>query len=482
MQEQRRTSSATDDPTEWLHYWRSFGDRYVADDEPWRTQPLISPERQQLLAARLAVAPDIEESRFPFKDIALTRADIEWLLDAHRDGQGPLDWDDPDQQGQSGLDLRGADLRHVDLSHLPLAGLTGGLTSLESLVSTAEQEEAAAVQMQGAHLYFAHLEGAQLAGAHLDDADLARTRLQDAHLASAHLARVDLRAAHLERAILEAAHLEGADLTRAHLDEANLRGAHCENADLKFALLHRADLRGAHCEGADLTRAHLEGADLARCFFDGATTLDRVYFCDREHGCARLADVQWGDVNLSVVTWSSVKTLTGRRPARHHDRDTHEYVAPRQESIYFYEEAVRTNRQIAIHLYNQGLNEEGARFSHAAYSIRRQIYRLKHRYIRYGLSCLIAVLAGYGYTPLRILMWYVAINTVCAVIYSRLGSPDPIVESITAFHGRGFFSEQFRLGNPEYRIAASEAVIGLLIEICFIATFTQRFLGRGSDT
>ena len=91
MQEQRRTSSATDDPTEWLHYWRSFGDRYVADDEPWRTQPLISPERQQLLAARLAVAPDIEESRFPFKDIALTRADIEWLLDAHRDGQGPLE-------------------------------------------------------------------------------------------------------------------------------------------------------------------------------------------------------------------------------------------------------------------------------------------------------------------------------------------------------------------------------------------------------
>ncbi len=34
------------------------------------------------------------------------------------------------------------------------------------------------------------------------------------------------------------------------------------------------------------------------------------------------------------------------------------------------------------------------------------------------------------------------------------------------------------LGDPFVRLAAAEAVLGLLIEVSFIATFTQRFFGR----
>jgi hypothetical protein len=34
------------------------------------------------------------------------------------------------------------------------------------------------------------------------------------------------------------------------------------------------------------------------------------------------------------------------------------------------------------------------------------------------------------------------------------------------------------LGDAFVRLAATEAVLGLLIEISFIATFTQRFFGR----
>jgi hypothetical protein len=37
---------------------------------------------------------------------------------------------------------------------------------------------------------------------------------------------------------------------------------------------------------------------------------------------------------------------------------------------------------------------------------------------------------------------------------------------------------QQSLGDPVAIIAAAEAIIGLLIEISFIATFTQRFFGR----
>ncbi|HKS69030.1 MAG TPA: pentapeptide repeat-containing protein [Ktedonobacterales bacterium] len=474
------------DASAWQEYWRSFGARYLnplpdGDGELWRREPLIKPDRQTFLRERLAVQPSIPDMRFPLKGVALTRADIEWLLDTHDQGRGPVDGQDPEQRERTGLDLRGADLSNLDLSRLPLAGLRGGLTDNERITATTAEEEAAAVRLNNAQLYHAYLQWSQLAGAQLEGADLARARLQGAHLAAANLTRVDLRAAHLEGAMLEAAILEGADLTRAHLDDANMRWARCENADLKFALLFGVDLREVHFESADLTRAHLEGADLRLCFFDSATTLDRVYFCDKVHGCALLADIHWSDVNLSLIEWSSVHTLTGKWPRRREDPSIRAYVTHREQSIAQYDEAVRANRQLAIVLYNQGLNEEGARFSQAAYIVRRRLYRLRRRYIRWMLSWIISALAGYGHAPGRTVAWYVAIISICALLYWRLGSPDPIVESFTAFHGRGFFIEQYKLGNPEYRIAAAEAVIGLLIEICFIATFTQRFLGRGSD-
>jgi hypothetical protein len=52
------------------------------------------------------------------------------------------------------------------------------------------------------------------------------------------------------------------------------------------------------------------------------------------------------------------------------------------------------------------------------------------------------------------------------------------VLSISRFHGRGFFVSSISLGDNLARIAAGEAIIGLLIEIIFIATFTQRFFAR----
>ena len=49
--------------------------------------------------------------------------------------------------------------------------------------------------------------------------------------------------------------------------------------------------------------------------------------------------------------------------------------------------------------------------------------------------------------------------------------------SVSSFHGRGFFPQSITLGDTYARLAAIEAVFGLLIEISFIATFTQRFFG-----
>lgn len=62
----------------------------------WRTEPEIDQERQRYLAERRAVKPDIEKGTHPFRDIRLTRADVEWLLAS--------------QPGGVGMDVRGASL------------------------------------------------------------------------------------------------------------------------------------------------------------------------------------------------------------------------------------------------------------------------------------------------------------------------------------------------------------------------------------
>jgi hypothetical protein len=49
---------------------------------------------------------------------------------------------------------------------------------------------------------------------------------------------------------------------------------------------------------------------------------------------------------------------------------------------------------------------------------------------------------------------------------------------MSSFHGRGFFNPGSSLGDTYADLAAAEAFVGLMIEITFIATFTQRFFAR----
>src|SRR5579872_2064618 len=77
----------TDDPDAWKTYWKVQG-------RSWRTEPEIDAERQKYLAERRAIGPDIEKGIYPFRDIKLNRADVEWLLATHENGRGPLHWSD----------------------------------------------------------------------------------------------------------------------------------------------------------------------------------------------------------------------------------------------------------------------------------------------------------------------------------------------------------------------------------------------------
>lgn len=88
----------TNDQDEWKAYWKAQG-------QPWRTEPEIDEERQNYLDERRTITPNVKQGIYPFRDIKLSRADVEWLLATHEKGRGPVDWNDSSQREREGLDL-----------------------------------------------------------------------------------------------------------------------------------------------------------------------------------------------------------------------------------------------------------------------------------------------------------------------------------------------------------------------------------------
>jgi hypothetical protein len=151
-----------------------------------------------------------------------------------------------------------------------------------------------------------------------------------------------------------------------------------------------------------------------------------------------------------------------------------------------YREAVVEARQTAAVQRAQGLNDEAAYLSYRAQVLQRKVYWGEGRWWRWLFSGALNVVAGYGYRPLYTLIVYiVTITAFAAGIYLvSQGSGNPfsqwgaLIFSITSFHGRGFFPGISSVDDPLLKLVAAEAVLGLFIEICFIAAFTQRFLTR----
>ena len=410
---------ANDDKEAWRAYWKKQG-------QPWRSEPEINAERQKYLAERCSIKPDWEQGIYPFKGIELSRADVEWLLATHESGgmRGPVDGCDERQRERQGLDLRGASLRALNLACLPLARLRAGLTHEERGLVNREQR------------------------------------------------------------LMAATHLEYANLSQAHLEEAVLGRAHLEHANLELAHLELADLGGAHLEGTYLKEAHLEGAYLRRAFFDIYSDLNGVILGGEQLGSVSVVDVNWNSVNLAVVQWSPSTMLGDECKARQRKMPDGK-VKEKATRLQEYEKAVRANRQLAVALQTQGLNEVATRFAYRAQKLQRVVLRWQRKFGQYLFYLFLDVLAGYGYRPGRSVFWYLVIIFGFAMAYLVFGHippfPDAFVFSIMSFHGRGFFpslSGETSLHNPSVVLAAFEAIVGLLIEISFISTFTQRFFGK----
>ena len=373
-----------DDKEAWKAYWKAQG-------QPWRTEPEIELERQKYLEERRSIIPEIEQGVYPFKDIKLSRADVEWLLATHDNNRGPVDWNDERQREREGLDFRSADLRDVDLHALPSARI--------------------------------------IAGPRFNQ--LSDERYEDATI-------------RLESANLRQTQLEGADLVAAHL------------------------------EGAYLFDAYLEGASLDGVFFDRSTILEAIVLSNDENNTASLSDILWGDVNVALVDWSTISTLGDENEAKDN------------KSVYGYEKAARAYRQLSVVLRNQGINEHAARFSYRAQLMQRKVFWYYRAYAKWLGSFFLDLLSGYGYKPLRCFIAYLLVIFTFATTYFVIGhkvgpvlSPlGSVVFSMTSFHGRGFFPGGIALDDPLTIVAAFEAFIGLLIEVTFIATLTQRLFGK----
>lgn len=283
----------TRDPDLWRTHWELLG-------QPWRTEPEIDTQQQEYLAQRRTIVPDVEQGSYPFRNIKLSRADIEWLLATHEQGQGPVKWQDELQRERNGLDLRGADLQNVKLDGLPLARMIGGPTTDNMLKAYREAGLGAAVwlnkatlrdtSLEGAQLSYAHLEKVSLVQAHLDYADLSHTHLERAWLDYATLTNANLQGDHAEGASIcgiEASHmnaenafLEGVFGEAADLTWANVMGSHLEYATLNKAMCHHADFSRTHLCGTSFQDAHLEGTNMSRACLRGrqlsSTALDRI--------------------------------------------------------------------------------------------------------------------------------------------------------------------------------------------------------------
>jgi uncharacterized protein YjbI with pentapeptide repeats len=295
-----------DDKEVWKEYWNSQG-------QPWRRRPEIDAERQKFLIERRSIPPDIEQGIYPFKNIKLSRADVEWLLATHEDGRGPVDWSKESQWARRGLDLRGADLRGVDLTNLPLARMIGGLFGHEWPDATEKQRDMAAVHMQRAKLFATHLES------------------------------------------------------------ANLRFAHLENAHLKFTHLEGTHLRGAYLIGADIREAYMF-----------RVRLENAVLSDEKRIGPRLADAHLEGANLAVVNWRQVEVLGDEQEAL--QKIGEGQVKDKRTLLADYDVAVRANRQLAVALQAQGLNEDAARFSYRAQMLQRTVFRYQSKFGQYLFS------------------------------------------------------------------------------------------------
>lgn len=378
-------------------------------------------------------------------------------------------------------DLAAVHLAGGLLNDAHLEGAILDRAHLESTVmESAHLEEAQLIEahLEWAVLAEANLEGACLSGAHMEGAALSRASLRKAdfgpvryilppskpgwsvkigdvqELGWAEVGNVqEPDRAEVDDVQEEEHEYEEYRVSGAFLEGVNFNAAHLEEANLYNAFLAGADFTEAHLESTDLTKAHLEDQEdaeervrvsyyfrygsgghsvirlsdisrptnLHRVFFSMTTLLYGAIF---GHGdkSAKLSDIHWGDVNISVINWGAIRILGDEYEARKlEDVDGQHKVA--LDRVAEFEAAVRANRQLSVTLRAQGMNEVAARFTYRAQLCQRKLLRLQGRrnYLSYLSSLLLDLVSGYGYKPWRSFVTYLLVILGFATAYYLIG-------------------------------------------------------------
>lgn len=295
--------------------------------------------------------------------------------------------------------------------------------------------------------------------------------LHNVRLVGANLVDADLRIAQLRGANLWGANLSGANLAEAVLSNSTLY-----EADLSGANLQRADMRGA-----DMLSANLLGANLRFIWVDAGTIFADV----RLNTTTQLGGVAWNNVQLTQVDWAQMPALGDEvvlAGAKH-----------RRQRAAAYRDIAQAYHGLTVALRNQGVLGTASKYRLREQRLLRKALLLDLQPVGWIGSLLLDWVAGYGELPSRAFRAYaLTISSFAAGYYVltnwlrasldvhsvRLRWYEALVLSLSAFHGRGFFPQSLSLGDPVAIMAAFEAVIGLFIEIVFIATFSRRFFGN----
>jgi uncharacterized protein YjbI with pentapeptide repeats len=460
-------------------------DIIVADSKPDDREP-ISERREELLAM---ASRNVAEGSAPFAGVSLqTRGEILWIMREWRwSGEQALaDHQRADLRGIIciGADLRGLRLDGANLSSAQLdrSNLMGARLRQVVLDNASLREcNLTKAVLNGAHAVGTRFDRAKMTESDLDGVVFSGSVLGRADLQRASMDRADFSDVSLGEAILDDTRGFGINLMNARLRKASLRGMRLRGANLHGARLWEADFSHADMNGVDLTGAHLRGANLQGTILQGArmdvlTSMGRVLFDSH----TRLGDIIWNGVPLAEIEWEHLRRLG--------DEDILATTHTRQERIAALHQIARTYRVLVTTLRAQGITTPAANYRIREQQLERRAAWLEHRYGAWLFSGLLDLIAGYGELPGKALSAYVVIVLFFACIFwsatNLIGISNPLTPldslllSLVSFHGRGFFTANNSLGEPMAVASIIEAIIGLFIELIFIATFSRRFLGE----
>ena len=416
------------------------------------------------------------------------------------------------------------------------ANLSGAILNSARL----DQARCYGTTFTGAELIYAKLPGARLSGADLKDTVLSHADLYAARLVGAHIEGAQLDWAFLAGTLLNGAFMSAStNLQNAVFGDseqgfpylADIRWDGFRLEQITWSNLDETGDEWSAKIAAKAVRSRVKKlrASKKRAKKDTDTKVNRLVSERRHlrhvpHELSSTNRDSQTSVNNGANTRQvaeldkQVRSLKDNLRSRRHELDT-EILGVRQEVMYRYERAARTARQISARLGEEAMTDVSKRFGYEAERLRRKALRYQLRSpgvfidepsnnkvvhwirqlaircrVRFGLlgafalSSILWALSGYGYKPVRAIIAYFTVILTFAAGYLWLGDlpfwPAALTYSVTSFHGRGF--EQFFPGisttlhqqQALVTLAAGEAIVGLLVEIVFIATFTKRFFER----